>query len=435
MRRRESRQRNDQELQRRPSICCICHKVPKHTQILPCCKCITCKKCLINWLENNNICPHCATQLRRAKSKAPLCEAHQKKLEYYCQTCNQMLCSDCLFEQLKEDNRKHANHQIIKASELENSSKIQLKSHLEELKNLHDKTCKQIVCLQNQITSLPNNKEDISYQSHAAFRVLHDHLDIQYKQKQKPYKEATDFLENQVVKYQTLLEEGELILTSDDPKIVPVAQEYINKIKAMNDEIKPFQLESPSKEWVNEYIPKYETIEVQVDKYKKHYEKFKKMKENDNRFLYSASKNLFGGIWRAKIYPNGNQSAYNTHISVYVELLKGVDPPAAFDYQVEIVAAKEKTNNIVRKYTSNFEPMDSWGWNKMAPINTILEKYVDENDVMTLKISIRPESYKVYSQQSKNEYEQIREKYRRLKKEMLNSGDNNKKVERVTEEE
>ena len=86
---------------------------------------------------------------------------------------------------------------------------------------------------------------------------------------------------------------------------------------------------------------------------------------------------------------------------------------------------------ISKHYTSVFEPMDSWGWNKMAPLDVLYKGYIDSNDTVTLMISLRPESYMVYAQQTKREYEILRNKYKKLK----NSDDTEKKIERYPTDE
>ena len=424
-------------------ICCICHKVPEHRQILPCCNCVCCKRCLANHLDKSIYCPNCNAQLKRNKAQAELCEYHKKSLDYFCKTCNQKLCSDCLFEQIQNDYRKHPNHDIVKISELKNEIKREekrdikkemknmLENDLRELNKLDKQITKKLKLLNKQNQTLQITKEDIKYQSHGTFRVLQEHLENQYKQKQLKYKETTYALEKEMDKFQTLLEEGELILTSDDPKIVPAAQNYIQKLKNFSEEVKPQSIEPPLLKWNNELVPPFQTMEVRIDDFKKHVEEFKGMKESDNRFLYSESKTMFGGVWRAKIYPNGNQCAINTHLSVYIELLKGVNPPAEFYYQVEIMPANKHQQAISKHYTSVFEPMDSWGWNKMAPLDVLYKGYIDSNDTVTLMISLRPESYMVYAQQTKREYEILRNKYKKLK----NSDDTEKKIERYPTDE
>ena len=42
-------------------------------------------------------------------------------------------------------------------------------------------------------------------------------------------------------------------------------------------------------------------------------------------------------MWRLKLYVNGNGPCNNSHISAYIEVLKGLYEPMKYQYYIELV--------------------------------------------------------------------------------------------------
>ena len=370
--------KNDKtDQQNRPLTCCICHKICRHIQVLPCCHSTACKSCLKEWIEKQDTCPHCGAHLRVPKQK--LCKAHRKPLDYYCQTCNQYLCCDCLLEQIQSNgNKQHADHKIVKASEIGAQPRKDLESYLQSLKSFSDSLDEQFRILQDQKNLIGNKKLNTLYQSNVFFDYLKREIELVYQEKQQDYKHISDLLEEQMMKFQSILEESEIILTSNDPKMVPSAQSNINKIKKMNEEFVPMIPKPQSLEFPNKLVPPPESFKVTIPSFKDCLLKIKNESAEVDHIL-SEEQKLFGCIWRAKIFPNGTQVGKGTHLAVYVELLSGEKLPTSFNYQFEILATHSKTPNINRRYTSEFRPLDSWGWSKLVLIEILLAGYLDKD--------------------------------------------------------
>ncbi|KAK8837670.1 hypothetical protein M9Y10_036205 [Tritrichomonas musculus] len=402
------------EQQNRPLICCICHKICRHIQTLPCCRSIACKSCLKEWIEKQDTCPHCGAHLRIPKQKS-LCKIHRKSLDYYCQTCHQYLCSDCLFEQIQSNNGQHDNHKIIKTSEIENQPREDLEEYLKCLKSFSDQLDEQFKYLQKQKNSINSKKFNTIFQSNNSFESLKREIELSYQEKQQNYKVITDSLEEKMMKFQTILEESELILTSDDPKMVPAAQNNIEKIKQIDEELIRIDPKPPALDFQNKLSPPFESFYFKIPLFKNCLANIKKL-TTENDHIFSEENTLFKCTWRAKIFPNGTQAGKGTHLAVYVELLKGEQIPPSFSYQVEIVSTNDNYPNINRRYTSVFHPMDSWGWNKIITIDKLLAGYLDKDGSLSLKFGIAPSSYKFYIQNKKDEYTKISKEWKQLKK-------------------
>lgn len=407
--------------------CNICHNKCKHTRELPCCHKIICRSCLKVQIESHDVCPFCGIRLKKQK---PLCKIHHKPLDYYCENCSQYLCSDCLFEQLQSTDGQHSNHKIIEASKVANSSKTlksakpeesrpldDLENHLKSLKSYSELLDKHLANLQKQKNSIPTRKFNTLYQSRQYFESLRHDIDKMYTERQQGCKKISAFLEEQMIKLQSIIEESELILTSNDSKLVPSAQANIEKIKQICKESIPSIPEPPSLIFPNKLCPPLESFKVTIPNFKKRLQNIKNSAD-ENDFIFSEEKTLFKYLWRAKIFPNGTQAGKGTHLAVYVELLKGEQNPTSFAYQVEIISQSSKHSNVTRRYTSVFQPMDSWGWNKIISINSLLSGYLDEDGALSLIISLSPSSYSFCIQMNKEEYNRISMECKQLKKDI-----------------
>lgn len=427
------------EKHERPLICCICYKICRHKQVLPCCLSVTCKSCLKEWIEKQDVCPHCGARFRKQKPEKKTCKTHQKPLNYYCKTCNQYLCSDCLLEQIQSPNSQHSNHEIVEASNHQNETKTKknikqeenvpledLKNHLESLKKYSKFLDEQLEKLLNMKNHIPNRKFNIMYYSNANFKNLRDEIENLYTKKQQDYKQISDSLEEQLFNLQSVLEESELILTTNDPKIVPSAQANIDKIKQINNEFIPIDLKPPSLDFPNKLCPDSQSFTVTIPDFKKILFNIQNSIAENDYFLSEVTK-LFKFSWCAKIFPNGTQNGKGTHLAVYVELLKGDQTPTSFVYQIEIKPTNEKSPIITRKYTSFFQPNDSWGWNKIVTIDSLTKNYLDKDGALSLTISISPSSYEFCIKQKKDKYDKISKQFKKLKKDIENLNKSKKK--------
>jgi hypothetical protein len=101
---------------------------------------------------------------------------------------------------------------------------------------------------------------------------------------------------------------------------------------------------------------------------------------------------MYDAVWRLKIYPAGNSSGLNTHVSIYLELRDGIKEGVSIVYQIELVNPNSSESSFTQSYTSTFELMDSWGWNRLVLLNDI-SQYVRSDGKLVFKLGLRPESY------------------------------------------
>lgn len=189
---------------------------------------------------------------------------------------------------------------------------------------------------------------------------------------------------------------------------------FLDKIKSVLNSENNQPVNQPSPNFINELVPPFQFINFKINDIKKYQLEFKKCKIDDERAIYSQIFDVYGGKWRIKVYPNGNASGLNTHVSVYIELTKGFTS-SSFVYKIEIESHNPNYSNITKQHTSTFEKVDSWGWNKLIPLETVYDGYIDDNNDISFNIGLRPKSYLVASRNSQEEYERITTKCKTLK--------------------
>jgi hypothetical protein len=136
------------------------------------------------------------------------------------------------------------------------------------------------------------------------------------------------------------------------------------------------------------------------------------------RCIYSEKKKLYHGPWRAKIYPCGNANGLGTHLSLFLELLKGVKGPTQFAYRFAIFHANDPTKSVIRDHCSEYRELDSWGWNQAVALTELLgdpEFLFGERSTLRLEISLRPESYKVLYEITGAAYDAVKAKHAALR--------------------
>ncbi len=68
---------------------------------------------------------------------------------------------------------------------------------------------------------------------------------------------------------------------------------------------------------------------------------FSKLRENKvKNVIYTDSMVDRGLEWKLKVYPNGNEDGEGNHLSLFVEMVKGVRPLAKYCYKIELINQK-----------------------------------------------------------------------------------------------
>jgi hypothetical protein len=114
----------------------------------------------------------------------------------------------------------------------------------------------------------------------------------------------------------------------------------------------------------------------------------------DAAFIYTDEQIIYGNVWRLKIYPNGNMNARMTHVSVFLELMRGPETKTSYHYRLELRSRDPTQRAIVREYRSDFVVNDSWGWNKTIPIDKVEKAgFLTPEGDLVLRMKVKPESY------------------------------------------
>jgi len=93
-----------------------------------------------------------------------------------------------------------------------------------------------------------------------------------------------------------------------------------------------------------------------------------------------------GLTWRLKVYPNGNGVAKGVYLSVFLEMVKGLQDSAKYEYRVEMINQRNPQVVINREFASEFETGECWGYNRFYKIE-MLEKegfLIPEKDVVII---------------------------------------------------
>ena len=403
-------------------ICFVCNKKSVNPKIMPCCGAIGCEECLSNLINNNgnnnhNKCPLCNKTLNKndqpvhlhlidsmieilpflshAFTETNICDEHNKQIEFFCKECQKSLCSECIFDELFSGNPKHQGHHINKTADIINELKEKMKIDIQNIQPVIDSIEANAHSILNFQSKLNQTKNSFLLELHTIFREMLAKVEGNKSKAKQPFEERihelTD-LKNQVI---TMLNGLEQVLQSDHS-----GKEKLNiiqdKVAYFQDQFQKIESSPIPQSYMveNEILPPYQYAKIEIPDFKKTQERFALLGDNDQRYMFSTHRLISGNKWRVKIYPNGNQTGVNTHLSIYVELLRGYKEKSSYFYRIEIESHHPKKKNIVKEFLSPFELNDSWGWNKVAPLQTIYEPgYLSEDGTLTVLLGIRAETY------------------------------------------
>ena len=411
--------------------CFICLDIAIEPALTPCCNHVCCNRCIKEWLQEKTTCPLCRAQISFSniislswandlkeiipyflKKQNFLCPNHQQKsLSYYCNTCQKLLCSDCLFETLTFPNSPHKNHSIVPIGQKFPSVKSKLKQELSSIIQL-------IPAITEICTKISQNSCQIQriYEDHK-MEIISSFTDIQKELKDSYSK---NLVENEISlsKCQESRKKLKELLSNVEK---PESQSNPIKTRNLIRNILEIALASiPSSipsSIVNPITPPYQSAKIELTGFRNMISQFKQkfacnpnMVEGEGHFIFSKSLHLYGNTWRAKLYPFGHMNGYGTHLSFFIELKKGYGHKSRFSYKVEIVPQKECVKSFYREYISEIEESDCWGWNKFALFDDLLnENYIKPDGSLLFIFSIRPLSYC----QAKRDYDEEILKMRR----------------------
>lgn len=353
------------------------------------------------------------------------CSEHKKKFGFFCQTCEQFLCADCLFDQVINQNdneRKHYKHQIIKIEDLAKSQKSKLINEMNRINPMCDAIERHIKELNSYSQSIKDKKELLITEMVNQFKTLERIVEEQFLQVESEILSDADIIEQKQESIHALIDEADIILFSNDPKMYPNASLLIQKLEKFD--IPDFQgvPKKFSYNSSNELFPEFKSKEIKIPEFWKLVKKFSSNRKNDVSYIFSAEIKMFHNFWKVKFYPNGNGISAEKNLSIYVVLSNGNSRPITYTYQIEIMNHISNETCSINRFKKSFSSVfllgDTWGWSKFVQLEDIHENnLVFPDGSLRIKFSIRPETYYQSSLQSKSKYEELRFTYRMLKEE------------------
>eukprot|EP01017_Pseudomicrothorax_dubius_P013644 TRINITY_DN1608_c0_g1_i16.p1 TRINITY_DN1608_c0_g1~~TRINITY_DN1608_c0_g1_i16.p1 ORF type:complete len:523 (-),score=83.52 TRINITY_DN1608_c0_g1_i16:1073-2641(-) len=390
--------------------CFICYSKLNNPHMCPHCSKLCCGPCIRKWLtEQKAQCPHCRTSLRvsqlvncrfvseisnvlesiplKKEDEGDLCPEHQSKLSYFCSTCEVPVCSDCaMFGQ------KHKSHEFEQITKRYDRHVEMIKSGATSLNNRLKLLKSQMVGVEETIEKVTRSKEERSHELVTAVDQMSQRLELELKSKllellshKGLLSDEIEFLENMRTEIERQIKETPKSL------LIQKSSELVKMITDINDKpLNSIDTKSISHEFASEVVPAYSGSVFCL-------KPFSVLRQH-SEVVYSDLFHMNGIVWRLKVYPNGNGVAKGTYISVFLEMVKGLQESSKYEYRVELINQKNSNVLVMREFASEFESGECWGYNRFFKID-LLEKegyLIPEEDMIVLKYYVRPPNYYKY---------------------------------------
>lgn len=421
--------------------CFVCHRKSENPKVIPCCGAIGCEKCIMEILTaKNQKCPNCnqvningsvpihlhflekmnetITCLNVSLNNENFCKKHSKQVSFFCKTCNQVLCSDCIFEEMISENKNHDNHDLKKIEDITIVMKKELQKELEKLSKIMQLIHDESNVLISEEENLNLQKMRILVDLNNKFKEIMNKLELKIKEDKEPIEKQLENLEKFNEKILFYISQCEKTMLSDDPQILINSSKIKKEIDAFIKSAQIIDFKTPPIDIQNELIPPFQMVRIEIPKFKKEQQKYAKIGRNKTNcnYFYSDKKLIYGNKWRVKIYPNGNLSGEGTHLSVFIELVRGCQKSKTYFYRIEIESQVPTAQNISKQFSSIFENGDTWGWNKAVPLETIFQNgYLNKEGTLSILFGIRPESYYQLYMDIKSSITHMKDKFKNIR--------------------
>ena len=394
--------------------CFICLEVVSDPCVLSCCGQIVCKKCILPWVEEHLTCPYCrhiinssqlisikwfdnlkniVSLLKENQYIDNICEKHNKQNEFYCNECNEYLCGECIFNEIKNSHKKHEGHKIIKIKDKIKKLKLLIIKELQNLKPEMDKIEKECYEILKNISNLSHQKNMLSLDLYTCFSDVQKRYENEFNKINNELSNQLETLKMSQKEIKNIISTLESIQFNENTDFTLVLS-IIEDIASIKDKTFICNTKNTIPFIENELLPQYYSIKILIPNFKDTVINFREANESSSKFIYSSKITAGGNVWKAKIYPNGNGNGLNNYLSLFFELIHGYPKESTYYYKMEIFSNIPEEENLQKQYASIFVENDSWGWNKAASLDTILNgHYLDENGGLSIQLSIKPESY------------------------------------------
>jgi hypothetical protein len=233
-------------------------------------------------------------------------------------------------------------------------------------------------------------------------------------------------LQKQASLVQNLVDESELLLTNDDYHTIGKVHAFLGRLSEQIASLQSAHEPVLPGPVLNELFPPFEKMAIEIPDFPSVVERYRGLADEEPRFFYSEKCKLYGGVWRVKIYPNGNSLGLGTHLTAFFELLKGSCRPVDYVYRFTAFHARDPSKNVIRDSCSQYRELDSWGWNRAISLEDVLtdpDFLFGDRATLRCELSVRPESYKVLYDLTSASYEALKVKSAALQAPLGRSGD------------
>ncbi|CAG9318305.1 TRIM37_2 [Blepharisma stoltei] len=386
--------------------CFICLGKVVDAKLCPSCSKPCCNHCITRWLtEQRPQCPHCRAPLRlqnlvngrivselsqaleslQISKPEPIekCSTHSLSLNYYCMTCFKAICSDCAMF-----GAEHKGHEFQHLSTIH-------EKHVKSIKHKSSALRKRIAELGSilreidiNIEKVKKSKEEKSKELISTAEKMQERLEAQVKNKLQILHEQKEAISEEIDNLENMHIDINKQLSQDGKsKLIAKTPELIKMLKELNQKpLSRYNKVAVSTDIQSEITPSYDSGTFEI----KNYSTLRATTE----VIYSDTLQTGGITWRLKVYPNGNGVARDSYLSVFLEMMKGLQNSSKYEYRVEMVNHLSSNLCVVREFTSEFESGECWGYNRFFKIELLKEEgYLSEEDTISLRYYIRPPTY------------------------------------------
>jgi tripartite motif-containing protein 37 len=311
------------------------------------------------------------------------CERHDAPILYFCKTCTIAICSDCAmiesthkgheFQHLKSVYEKHVD--TVKAEAK------RLSSRLRELTAL-------MHSVDSNIERVRKSKEEKSQEVLLVVERMQSKLEEELIKKVGVLQGQRRLISQEVGYLESLHEEiKRQIFTSARSSLIAKTPDLLRMLKDTHDKPVNSFVGVVNTDFPSEIVPEYDASVFTL-------QSFSRLKES-SEVVYSEALRSCGLTWRLKVYPNGNGLVRGTYLSVFLEMLKGLQDSSKYQYRVELVNYRNPKLCVVREFASDFESGECWGYNRFYRIDLLEEEgYLDpDTDQLVLKFFVRAIDY------------------------------------------
>lgn len=393
--------------------CFICFKKVRDAVICPFCSKFSCEPCLKAWIgDKKQECPACRHQLslnqivkcrfltdfskiiesikpqllsnfrmHESNESVDKCTEHGMKMQYYCLTCNKVICSDCVMFM-----KTHEGHKFERIRNVYEKRVDQLNREMSLIKRKIDEYDVYLMHLLKQSEALKKSKEDKVKDLLGLYRTLNAHLDTELNNRLQRIEDEKRKVEDDLEYFERINQDMTSQLKMLTPaKVIARSGELLKMLSDINS--KKFNSSVP-KTIVTDFGNSISIKPAMGTYVLKPYSIYK----NSNEIVYSDNLVADGITWRIKIYPNGTGAYKNIYLSLFVEMVKGWSQVGSYCYKITLVKPERESENVEREYVSEFENSICWGYNRFIKIEDLENQgFLDrEKDQFTLRYYIRP---------------------------------------------